>query len=150
MKREFPMRRGGSPICKSWAVRQSANPRVWRIGELDGRFLKWRELVADFIASEGVPRFCNLAMCRSVLYCISEAAMNMLNGFRLATVVLTALLLAPGLLQAQRQAPMTSVQPSGRTLGARPANTVRVRPAQAPRVAVVRTQIGRASCRERV
>src|SRR5690242_12104072 len=102
------------------------------------------------IASEGVPRFCNLAMRRSVLYCISEAAMNMLNGFRLATVVLTALLLAPGLLQAQRQAPMTSVQPSGRTLGARPANTVRVRPAQAPRVAVVRTQIGRASCRERV
>src|SRR5690242_10100850 len=66
--------------------------------------------------------------------------MNMLNGFRLAALVLTTLLLGPGLLQAQRQAPMTSAQPSGRTLGARPANTVRARPAQAPRVAVVRTR----------
>lgn len=66
--------------------------------------------------------------------------MNKLKGFRLAAVVLTALSLGPGVLQAQRQAPMTSAQASGRTLGARPANTVRARPAQAPRVAVTRAR----------
>ncbi|HEV3482631.1 MAG TPA: hypothetical protein VGR97_09920 [Candidatus Acidoferrales bacterium] len=66
--------------------------------------------------------------------------MNKLKGFRLAAVVLTALFLGPGVLQAQRQAPMTSAQPTGRTLPARPANTVRVRPAQAPRVAVARAR----------
>ena len=66
--------------------------------------------------------------------------MNKLKGFRLAAVVLTALFLGPGVLQAQRQAPMTSAQPSGRTLSARPANTVRARPAQAPRMAVTRAR----------
>ena len=66
--------------------------------------------------------------------------MNKLKGFRLAAVVLTALFLGPGIVQAQRQAPMTSAQASGRTLSARPANTVRARPAQAPRMAVVRAR----------
>jgi hypothetical protein len=66
--------------------------------------------------------------------------MNKLKGFRLAAVVLTALFLEPGIVQAQRQAPMTSAQASGRTMGARPTNTVRARPAQAPRVAVARAR----------
>ena len=66
--------------------------------------------------------------------------MNKLKGFRLAAVVLTALFLGPGALHAQRQAPMVSAQASGRALPARPANTVRARPAQAPRVAVVRAR----------
>lgn len=66
--------------------------------------------------------------------------MNKLKGLRLAAVVLTALFLRPGILQAQRQAPMTSAQPSARTLPSRPANTVRARPAQAPRMAVARTR----------
>lgn len=66
--------------------------------------------------------------------------MNKPNGFRLAAVVLTAVFLGPGVLQAQRQAPMTSAQPSVRTLSARPANTVRVSPFHAPPASVVRTR----------
>ncbi len=65
--------------------------------------------------------------------------MNKLKEFRLAAVALTALFLGPGVLQAQRQAPM-SAQASGRMLAARPANTVRARPAQAPRVTVARSR----------
>lgn len=66
--------------------------------------------------------------------------MNKLSGFRLAAVVLTALFLGPGVLQAQRQAPMTSRQPSGRTLPARPANTVRISPVHAPPGSVTRAR----------
>ena len=66
--------------------------------------------------------------------------MNKLKGLRLAAVVLTALFLGPGVLQAQRQAPMTSAQPSGRALPARPANTVRVSPVHAPGIAVIRAR----------
>ncbi len=66
--------------------------------------------------------------------------MNKLKGFRLAAVVLTALFLGPGILQAQRQAPMTPAQPSGRTLPARPANTVRVSPVHPPPASVARAR----------
>ncbi len=65
--------------------------------------------------------------------------MNDLKGFRLAAVISTALFLGPRIVQAQRPAP-TSAQVSGRTLPARPANTVRVRPAQAPRITVARSR----------
>lgn len=62
-----------------------------------------------------------------------------MNKLRLAAVVLTALFLGPGVVQAQRQAPVSAQAPA-RALPARPANTVRARPAQAPRVAVTRTR----------
>ncbi len=65
--------------------------------------------------------------------------MNKLKGFRLAAVIFTALFLGPGIVQAQRPAPM-SAQTSGRTLSARRANTVRARPAQAPRITVARSR----------
>lgn len=62
--------------------------------------------------------------------------MNKLKGFRLAAVIVTALLFGPGILYAQRQAPMSAP--------ARPASTVRVRSGPAPRVAVTRAR-GRVS-----
>lgn len=86
------------------------------------------------------PESCNLARCCSVLYSVSEAAMNKLKGFRLAAVLLTALFLGPGVLQAQRQGPVTSARPSARALPARPANTVRVSPVHAPPGSVVRAR----------
>jgi len=63
--------------------------------------------------------------------------MNKVNRFRLAAVVFTSLLFAPGLLYAQRQAPMSA---PGRTISARPANAVRVRPAPTPRITVARSR----------
>ncbi len=65
--------------------------------------------------------------------------MKKLKGFRLAAVVFTALFLGPGIVHAQRPAP-ASAQASGSMLPARPANTVRARPAQAPRIAVARSR----------
>lgn len=66
--------------------------------------------------------------------------MNELKGFRLAAVVLTTLFLGPGILYAQRPAPTMSTEGSSRMAPAHPSNTVRVRPAQAPRLAVVRSR----------
>jgi nucleoid-associated protein YgaU len=63
--------------------------------------------------------------------------MNKLKGFRLAAVIFTALFLGPGIVQAQRPA---SAQASGRMLPARPANSVRARPSQAPRITVARSR----------
>jgi hypothetical protein len=70
--------------------------------------------------------------------------MSDLKGFRLAAVFLTALFLGPGAVQAQRAMPMASAsaQRSVRTFSARPSNTVRVRPARAPRLSGVRTPSG--------
>lgn len=58
--------------------------------------------------------------------------MNKPKGFRLAAVIFTAVFLGPGVIQAQRSAPMSAA--------ARPASTVRVRSGPAPRVAVTRAR----------
>src|SRR5690242_3983583 len=62
----------------------------------------WRRTHASYIderflghACPAAP-LCNFATPPSVLYCISEAAMNMLKGFRLAAIVLTVFFLGPG------------------------------------------------------
>ena len=67
--------------------------------------------------------------------------MNRLKGFRLAAIGLTALFIGPGFTQAQRSVPMASAQPSGRTLSARPANTVRVSPVHPPAVVRARGRV---------
>lgn len=66
--------------------------------------------------------------------------MNKLKGFRLAAVVLTAIFLGPGIVQAQRPAPMTSAQGSRRMVPARPANTARLSPVHGPHAAFARNR----------
>ncbi len=58
--------------------------------------------------------------------------MNKLTGFRLAAVIFATVFFGPGLLYAQRQAPISAP--------ARPASTVRFRSGPAPRVAVTRAR----------
>src|SRR6185437_1403440 len=107
----------------------------------------WRRTHASYSAERFLDRacpvsaLCNFATPPSVLYCISEAAMNMLKGFRLAAVVLTVFFLGPGILQAQRTAPAsTSASAQRRMAPARPTNTVRVSPLHPPHAAVARNR----------